>query len=975
MPEPLFEEAYKKLNPAQKEAVDAIEGPVMVIAGPGTGKTQILALRIANILKQTDTPPDAILALTFTEAGASAMRKRLLSLIGSSAYRVNIFTFHGYATYVIGRHPDAFPHIIGAQPADDGDQIAFIREALIEIKAQALRPAGNPEFYISSIRHAIGALKSDAITPQLYEKFLHTEAEGLDDSLPKAEKEKKEKKIARGEEFLRVYQIYERLLQKHHLFDFGDMLLSLIVALKNDESLRLELGESAQYILADEHQDANMAQNEILELLSSFDEEPNLFIVGDEKQAIYRFQGASLENFLYFKRRFPHARVVTLTQNYRSHQNILDAAHGVIGETPVADIPRPKLVAEMKDSQKIEIVSAPHEADETEWIIGQIEEEITRGVSPSEIAILVRRNKDMDAFVEILRRKRIPYTVAAERSALSEPLVMELVMLIRAIVEPENDEAVSHALLLPGFGISSTDLVKLFGGHKKSHGTIFELLSREKLRDIGVDDTESLLRVRALIEQFSLEEKTTPALSLFDELVTQSGFLEKVLASDAPLSTLEAYNTVRELMVPRVARNPKYRLSDFLGLLEDLESQQIRLSGSAFSNTGVSVLTTHKAKGLEFEVVFFARATESRFTPRTTVNYLPLPPGVSPDSDLEDERRLFYVALTRAKKRLVISTSLLSFEGREEQPSRFIYDVEENVRTIEDIPPREILAPVSRKIVRSAEKERAREQLVELFFDRGISATALNNYCRDPWDFFFRNLLCLPEEKAPHLLYGSAIHDALRRFFEGVAQGESADKEKLLALFRSAFTRLPLSPEDRAAYLEKGINALSGYFDEYHESWEKNVRLEVEIEHLLPVGEQSIRLVGCLDKVEYLEDGVRIVDYKTGKPKSRNEILGNTQNSDGSYKRQLVFYRLLMELGSEQPTNVIEAMLDFIEPNERGNYKRESFVISDAEVAELKETIQLMVEDVRTLSFLTKKCESEDPHLVALSEIVRERLT
>ena len=298
--EQAFRESYERLNAGQKRAVDTIEGPVVVMAGPGTGKTQVLTLRIANILRTTDIPPDAILALTYTNSGVAAMRERLRLFIGNDAYRVNIHTFHGYASSVIDSHPDAFPRIIGATSADDVDRHDIVRTAIAKVGAESLRPPGNPEYYIQPILKLIGTLKNDRVGVEEYSEYMTTlKDEGVHDS-----EDEVSTKTLRSGAFLDVFRMYESLMRERSLYDFSDMLVELTHALETNQDLKLELSESAQYILADEHQDANRSQNKILELLSDFHDNPNLFIVGDDKQAIYRFQGASLENFLYFKNKY-----------------------------------------------------------------------------------------------------------------------------------------------------------------------------------------------------------------------------------------------------------------------------------------------------------------------------------------------------------------------------------------------------------------------------------------------------------------------------------------------------------------------------------------------------------------------------------------------------------------------------------------------------------------------------------------------
>ena len=309
-----FASRYARLNPAQKQAVDTIEGPVMVVAGPGTGKTQILTLRIANILRQTDTPPDTILALTFTNAGVTAIRARLVTLLGSRGYRIPVHTFHSFANELIRKYPEKFPRIVGATAALPIDQIQIMEQAIEAGELELLRPYGDPFHHLFPALQEIERLKREDISPAKLEEIIVAETkrfELIEDlrhekgqyaGAIKGKYQALATQIDKARELTKLYRAYEQGLAERRLYDFGDMVLEVLRVLERDRDFRLTIQEEYQYVLADEHQDANQSQNRLLELLASFHDNPNLFIVGDEKQAIFQFQGASLDNFDYFKK-------------------------------------------------------------------------------------------------------------------------------------------------------------------------------------------------------------------------------------------------------------------------------------------------------------------------------------------------------------------------------------------------------------------------------------------------------------------------------------------------------------------------------------------------------------------------------------------------------------------------------------------------------------------------------------------------
>jgi DNA helicase-2/ATP-dependent DNA helicase PcrA len=407
----IFEEEYKKLNKEQKEAVDTIEGPVMVIAGPGTGKTSILTLRIANILKKTDTAPENILSLTFTESGAYAMRKKLVGIIGPTAYRVNINTFHSFCNEVIKNYPEKFPRIIGSTAINNIDQISVMEKIIENNDFEFLKPFGDIFYYVKKALDEIRDMKREAIGPDEFEAIIKKQQKDFDATPDKINEKGAHKGKMKGEfiklqeyieknrELLIIYRAYEEALRKDKFYDFEDMIMEVLKTLKKDKNLLLILQENYQYILADEHQDANNAQNAILELLSNFHKDPNLFIVGDEKQAIFRFQGASLQNFLYFQKIYPKAKIINLKENYRSTQKILDASHSLIENNSLpSGLSR---VALLSKSQKlgnanelIHIYEFPKEEAELSFIAKEIKKQIDNGEKPEEIAILYRENRE-----------------------------------------------------------------------------------------------------------------------------------------------------------------------------------------------------------------------------------------------------------------------------------------------------------------------------------------------------------------------------------------------------------------------------------------------------------------------------------------------------------------------------------------------------------------------------------------------------
>ena len=440
-----FKIHYDQLNSEQKKAVDAIEGPVMVVAGPGTGKTKILTLRIANILKKTDTQPESILALTYTESGVVAMRSRLAEIIGSEAYRVTISTFHGFANNIIRNYPEEFPYIIGANSITDVDQYKIMEEIITTSELSILRPFGDTFYYLRSALSTINKLKQEGVDPDKFEEIVLAEEKrfvliddlyydkGVHEGKMRGKYQDMQKHIKKNKELAVLYYAYQKTLRDRRLYDYSDMIMEVSSVLDKNNDFLLTLQEKYQYFLIDEHQDTNNAQNRIIELLANFFDNPNVFMVGDEKQAIFRFQGASLENFMYFKNRYKGAKLITLVNNYRSTQAILSLATSLIKKG--------ELEAQAKHpNKKIPLYAFNSTDAETYFLARHIQERIKDGAKPEEIAVLCKENADALPIADMFEKIGVPFMVESDQNVLQDEDIKKLLLILHAIKYFVNTE-------------------------------------------------------------------------------------------------------------------------------------------------------------------------------------------------------------------------------------------------------------------------------------------------------------------------------------------------------------------------------------------------------------------------------------------------------------------------------------------------------------------------------------------------------
>ncbi len=1020
---PSFEEKYAALNAEQRRAVDALRGPVMVIAGPGTGKTTVLTLRIANILRAAEkgkvprTLPERILALTFTESGAAEMRRKLAELVGQSAYRVEISTFHGFANRVIQNHPDHFPEIVGASPIVELMQVDVMRRILdakgsAGLKLDKLRPFGDPYFYLRNIIRAIAELKQQGISPEEFARIAEEKKErffanpdlrhasGKYEGKMKGKYESGAKRIEKNLELVRVYEAYQRTLREARQYDYADMIMFAELALEKDEDLRRALQSAYDYFLLDEHQDTNDAQNRIVELLvdDSGDDPardaaaPNLFVVGDEKQAIFRFQGASLENFHYFRTRYKDVQLIALRSNYRSTQAILNAAQAVSPRET-------ELVAEAGHRESpahLAVLSTPDV--EHFFIARKIEEILKTGVPPEEIAVLYRDNRDAAPVARMLERLHVPYNIESDQDVLGDLEVRKLLRILHAVRHFGSDVHLAEALHVDFLGIAPMDAYRMiaFAGRQRGKVKLFDVLASEDLqKEAGVTSAASGAAATAFARNLSEWKRAAEnegPVEAFESIVRDSGCLAAVLRHPAGSEKLAKLHALFDLLKSFVERDRRSTLRDFFDYLDLMEAHgvAVKAKDTARMPGRVRLMTAHRSKGLEFDHVFIAGAVNGKWGSRFRRDQLVLPKGIyakvaaraeeelDEDDGDADERNVFYVALTRARKEVFITMAKADRDGKELLPTQFVAEMKPEILQPEDTAAYEAEFAARRAELTfgaapdgaPAEKAEKTPELADkeflnaLFAGQGISVTALNNYLECPWAYFYRNLIRIPEAPNKHLSFGNAVHDALKAYFDELDRGEDLGREYLVRRFEEALAREPIPEHEYEEALAKGRKALPAFYDGYHEAWLAFLQGGGHVLNELRVDGVAVKdgtqINGKLDRVEILEDGkqVRVVDYKTGRPKSRNVIEGNTKDADGNYKRQLVFYKLLLD--KEGKRDMTEGVIQFVEPDEKGKPHREAFTVTPGEVAVLEKLVTDVAAEIRDLTFWNKGCHQPD---------------
>ena len=1045
-----FTARYNKLNTAQKSAVDTIEGPVMVVAGPGTGKTELLSVRVANILKQTDELPGNILCLTFTESGATAMRERLAGLIGADAYKVAIHTFHSFGSEIINQYGEYFYHGAYFRPADElssyealqtifsnlahdnplaskmNDEYTYLRDtqkAISDLKKSGLTPdellqiLDRNDTFISWLQPKLHAALGDRLSKKsfpeiqkLLDEFnLYTDVpltllnyqplarltyESLERALRMSEDEDSTKplsawkrewcekrddgeltlKDAKRSQKLRavaaVYYEYLIAMQSRQLYDFDDMILRVVHGVEVFNDLRANLQEQYHYVLVDEFQDTNDAQMRLVWNLtnSSVNEgRPNLLVVGDDDQAIYRFQGANISNILGFRELYRDVQLITLTDNYRSSKPILDTSRDVIIqgderlESSIPELNKQLTSHRPPIEHAVKLTSYENELQE----YSQVAKRLAGRDTSRSYAVIARNHRQLRALLPYLQAEGLPLRYDAQENILDNPVIRHLELIARIVfLIAQNQLYEANALLPqmlahPAWKIDAITLWRLSVDAHKEHKQWIELMleGESRLKYIA---TWLLNSAREAHHQ-SLEYMLDTFTGSVTETVADNEMSESY-EQDAPeknnfVSPLKAYyfdNTKLEshaieytqfLYALRTLRQHirEYRPDHVLNIKDFIEfidlHRTLKLPIQSMNTYGVDegaieLLTAHRAKGLEFDDVTVISLSDDVWgeTAHGRAQLLKFPHNLPLDAALDstDEKlRLLYVAMTRAREQLHLTTHA-ALDGGKTTPL-VGYLVGETLPVISASSPTlaqqikseqiDWRAPLAQN--NGTNYESVLRPLLERY---KLSATHLNNFLDvtrgGPEVFLLHNLLRFPQAMSPHAAYGSAIHATLQRAHQHLrATGNRRPVEDILGDFETALRECYLSEHDLDHFLTRGTDALNTFLTIRYDSFTNEQIAERNFAGAgVKVGDAII--TGAIDLIEVNENDKTIVvtDYKTGRASSSWQGKADMEKIKlHHYRQQLIFYKLLLENSREyHGYTVIKGRIEYVEPNSSG---------------------------------------------------------
>lgn len=948
------------LNTEQRVVVTHGDGPMLVVAGAGTGKTMTITKRIAWLVLERAVPTDGILALTFTDRAANEVEERVDRELPYGYVDLWVSTFHSFCETLLQRHAldIGLPHDFTLLNTTSAWML--MREHLDRFALEYYRPRGNPTKFLHALLQHIARCKDEAITPAEY--LAYAKRQQLDRD---AERTDRNSESTRMEELAHAYHTYQQLLLERGHLDFGDLLLWTLELLRTRPAILQRYREQFRYVLVDEFQDTNWTQYEIVRLLAA--PSNNLTVVGDDDQSIYAFRGASMSNILQFKEHYPAAAEVAMTTNYRSGQSILDAAYTGIQhnnpnrlETTLALSKR--LQAARPEAGAVTVLHAHDASEEARMIVAELtrlhdpasRREQSHAVSWNDFAILVRANSHADQFIPHLDTAGIPYQCLASTGLYRKPIILDLLAYCKLLDDHHESTAMYRVLCMPFANLTHEELLLCTGWAQRKGTSLFTACrTAQTIPGMAPATVAHIEHVLSLIQQHATLARTKRVTEVLRSFLEDSGMLalltrEESAADHEAVSYLNTFWKRLELFE---ASSDAPSVRNFIAHVMLEREAGDRGALPIDPNVGpeaVRVLTVHAAKGLEFRYVFVTNLVELRFPATDRAEPIPVPDALTKervpmgDAHMEEERRLFYVAMTRAKDALYLTFADDYGGARKRKPSRFLAET-----AIPDSQRSEVRQSATHPRVQlhggnHVQAAPSAAAAVTHAVPQKLSFTQIRAYETCPWQYHYAHVLRIPLRGRYVLSFGQTMHATLQQFFNVMLERRASTQ-------RNLFGTAPSAPSECIAPVPTVDDLLTMFERAWIDDWYTSVSQQQEYrtngarilrefyakhtregwpivratEQAFVVKFDSISVIGKADRVDDHGDGVEIIDYKTGAPKDR---------LTPDDKTQLLIY----QVAATQALGVQPTMLSYyyLERNEKV-----SFLGSPKELVALAERI------------------------------------
>jgi len=883
---------YSHLNPEQLEAVTFGDGPLLIIAGAGTGKTTVVTKRIEYLIIEKKINPENILALTFTEKASQEMEERVDTALPYGYSSLWIETFHAFCDRVL--RDEAIQ--IGLDPKyslmTETESILFLKKHLFTLNLSYFRPLGNPTKFISALLQHFSRLKDEDITPEAYMTFAEKRIKDSDGS---AEVEEENKKIF---EIANAYKMYEALKIKESKMDFGDLIANVIRLFRERKHILKQYQEKFQYILIDEFQDTNFAQNQLATLLAG--KQQNITVVGDDDQAIYRWRGAAVSNMINFREHFPSVKIVTLTKNYRSSALILDSAYNMIQNNnpdrlEVKEHISKKLEA-MRESTEtvIETLLSDREEQEAESVAKKIQSLCKKKkIEFKDIAILVRANDHAQSFMRALEAENIPFQFLGPGQLFHQEEIKNLIAYIKALSSFDDSASFYRVLHMNIFRLQATEIAVLLNFTKKKNISLFETLEFLDELSLSQQTREKLVKINEMVRNHMAMIASATAGTILLQFMHDSGLFDYYSKSNNEQDRLRITNIASffdKLKKYEATHDDAsvFAVTDWIELSMQTGDSPLSIDDDGPHANAVNILTIHASKGLEFPIVFIVNMVTQRFPSTSRRDQIPLPENlikeILPEGDyhLQEERRLFYVAMTRAKDKLFFTASSFYGEGkRERKLSPFVVEAvgtdgldkaklfkasASGQLSLLDLFPK----PEIPQIVTEEKRFAAITYL---------SYSQMQTFDICPLHYKLRYIMKVPTAQTAAQVYGTSIHAVLRDYYQKFARSEVVSIDDIPSMLKTNWINEGYtSKEHEKAAFEKAIEVIRNYLIANFNPKIPAIAVELPFQFFASTG---LRVGGRIDRIDQLPDGsIEIIDYKTGvNVPSEKDLLDNFQLS------------------------------------------------------------------------------------------------
>lgn len=892
----------RDLNPQQLAAVNHGQGPALVVAGAGTGKTRVITYRIANLIGTGQAKPEEILALTFTEKAAGEMLDRLDGLIGWQAHRVSVMTFHAFGGQLLQRYGHHGGYSTRGEIIPDIAKLILLKQKLNQIKLSYYGPQQDIIDFLQQQLDYIHVLQNADISVDDYSAYI----ERLDQ-----EKVNHPLDLAEARDRLALYRLYEHLKQEQGVIDYHDQIALPLRLLEEKPNLVKRLRDQYRFVLVDEYQDTNGAQDALLR--SFIPPDGNIFAVGDDDQAIYGFRGARLSNILQFAEHYKIGKPFVLTQNFRSTQEILDAAYAMIkNNNPDRLEAKLGIDKHLKgQGEGIRPLFKGYEESSSEYksITAELEERITSGQQAENIAVLATGHATLRNIARVMQAEGVPYRLSSTVNIFEQPEVRQLWYLCKWIMLGADDETVTNLLLGPFFGWTPTQVREIAELSRKELQSMEAVLLAAKNKPQAKTAISNLMAWREWAKESGVSH-------FIYRLVFETGISRRWIT--------EAENTPRMVKVfedlqlwlkhsqqyEHVALDPT--VAGYMASFPkppEIESDEV-----TGDEHGVALLTIHASKGLEFETVYIINNTETAWSHSATGRKVELPSELkSNDIDLPPEherRRLLYVAMTRAKSELIISAPHYQSGGRVRKLNPLLKEVftNEDLRPPLEVEKQDRLNKTLNKLHQFSSRieqwspERLPFETPEGWLE--LSVTDLDKYQRCPYEFYLEKVLKIRTPVGPQIQFGSLLHSLFNEYYLSRLSGEELQLSELLQRLSQRWSNHGYrTVEESEIDFQRAQVTLNSFYTREQKSNRKLLFSEEKFSLSIP--EAKLKLRGKIDAAFEIEEGVEVRDFKTGRKRDEDKLSEEAKKS-----LQLRTYSLaLQEMTGRAPARVV---LDYI---------------------------------------------------------------